>query len=259
MANHLRRAPWRPDPFSGTWHEVKWGTAMKFKACPAGYSVKTHATSAGVDSAAVEFEAIVSVFNNPDAGGDIVRPGAFADTIAAWKSSGDTLPVLWSHRMDDPHYNIGGVAEIEELSAGDERIPEWAHPWVKANGGLWVKAVLDDGPDASPIAKTVATLMRKRRVTQFSFAYDVLSERPTPDGKYNELLKLGLYEVGPTQIGMNELTELGDMKAAEVEQADPPEEPPQSEEDTTIERRPSPALLRLRCDIAAMEHAHTAD
>jgi uncharacterized protein len=244
MGNHPRRDPWRPE--------------MKFKTCPASVSVKSM-PGALAEGQPFEFEAIVSVFNNPDAGGDIVRPRAFIDNIEAWKSSGDTVPVYWSHRMDDPFYNVGGLADWDEVSPGDKRIPENAHPWVKDNGGLWVRGLLDREEHAA-VARQVAYLMSKRRVTQFSFAYDVLAERPTPDGKYNELLKLAVYEVGPTPIGMNELTELGDVKSAEEEQPAPPQEQPPSEQDAnTEERRPSPALLRLRCDLAAMQHEHTAD
>lgn len=211
---------------------------MKYKSCPASFK----APPSMLDGDEPEFEAIVSVFNNPDSVGDVVRPGAFKDSLAAWKQAGDPIPVLWSHRMDDPMYNIGAVKDIEELAPGDERIPEWAHPWVKDNGGLWVKAGLDSGPDSSPIAVQARHLLMKRRVTQFSYAYDVLDERPSKDG-FNELLKLWLYEVSPTQIGANELTELVGAKARArppVKANDDPPSPP---------RRPSPVAIRLRCDL----------
>ena len=211
---------------------------MKYKSSPA----TINATQA--DDEPAEFAAIVSVFNNKDSFGDVVKPGAFLDSIAAWKQSGDQIPVLWSHRMDDPMYNIGAVTVIEELAGGDHRVPAWAHPWVKDNGGLFIRATLDEGPGASPIAVQARALLMKRRVTQFSFAYDVLDERPGKDGT-NELHKLWLYEVSPTQIGMNELTELVGAKAA------PPAAPP-----PPGPRPPTPFAIRLRCDLAAWEATH---
>lgn len=209
---------------------------MKYKTLPASFKAPpVYSTDER------EFEAIVSVFNNVDAGGDIVRPGAFADTIAAWKNRGDPIPVLWSHRMDHPEYNIGAVADIDELAPGDARIPEFASAWIKDNGGLWVRATVD--VDSSPTAAMVWNLLAKRRVTQFSFAYDVLEERAARDG--NELLKLWLYEVGPTPLGMNPLTELLGAKS------DAPPEPP-----VTPTQRTTAADFRLRCDLAALWHAH---
>jgi hypothetical protein len=241
---------------------------MRIKTCPA--SVKSMPSESADDG---EFEAIVSVFNNVDLVGDVVVPGAFADTIAEWKSSGDSLPVLWSHRLDDPHYNIGAVTEIEELSAGDPRIPDWADEWVKANGGLWVKAVIDTDADASPIAKQARRLLKQRRVTQFSYAYDVVDGGPaTKDGEdVFELRKLRLFEVSPTQMGCNDLTELVSAKGmtgnqivaatnlfrAVLDGTNPDGKAATREEPETVKRQESTrsdvASIRLRADLAFME------
>lgn len=215
---------------------------MKYKTLPASF--KAPPTYSAEDR---EFEAIVSVFNNKDLGGDIVRPGAFKDTIAAWQQSGDPIPVLWSHRMDDPEYNIGAVKDIEEVEPGDVRIPEYADPWIQKNGGLWVRASVD--VDHSAKAALIWNLLAKRRVTQFSFAYDVIEELATRDG--NELRKLWLYEVGPTPLGMNPLTELIGAKSDAPDPHTPEPEP------ESPDRKHSPlADVRLRCDIAALWHAH---
>ncbi len=177
---------------------------MKLKQAPARFK------AAGGDDDSGTFEAIVSVFNNVDSYGDVVLPGAFAKSIEDWAASADTLPVLWSHNMSDPTYNIGGVVEIEELGPNDPRIADWADPFVKANGGLWVKGVIDTGDDAGPIAKQALRLLKARRVTQFSYAYEEINSGPiTIDGADAwGLHELKLYEVSPTQIGANELTEL---------------------------------------------------
>jgi len=107
--------------------------------------------------------------------------------------------VLWSHMSHDPEYHIGEVLEAEER-------PE----------GLWVKARIDTEPGTK--AAQVYKLLKGRRVTQFSFAYDV-EEGAWVDQKdgegYYELRKLKLYEVGPTLIGANQSTELLDVKSAD--------------------------------------------
>lgn len=187
---------------------------MRYKNAPA--KLKTHDdTTVSADGT---FEAIVSVFDNPDADNDVVRPGAFKDSIEAWKKLGDPIPVWWSHRMDDPSMNVGQVIDIDELEPGDERIPEWADEWVKAHGGLWVKGRIDTGDDASDKAAATRRLLKERRVTQFSYAYDVVDgsmQTHTKDGgkgSYYEIRKVRLYEVSPTPIGANTLTELVGVK-----------------------------------------------
>lgn len=208
--------------------------SLKTKNLPAHY--------APVEGAG--FEAIVSVFNNRDLGGDIVRKGAFLDSIAAWENSNNPMPVYWSHRLDDPRYCIGEVKEIAEIGPGDERMPDWASNYVKENGGLYVKAELD----AEGIAAQVRHLLTKRRVTQFSYTYDIPTGGARPfeaDGVAStELLKLALHEVGPTPLGMNPLTELLAAKSTE----DPPDPPP--DESVPAKRRHPSALSFLRrCDI----------
>jgi hypothetical protein len=214
---------------------------MKHKSCPV--HVKS-GEGAGDIGASGEFEAIVSVFGNADSWGDVVMPGAFADSLAAWKASPDRMPVYWSHRMDDPRYNIGAVLEAEELAAGDPRIPEWADQHVKDHGGLWVKGQLDTGADF-PIARMAGHLLRERRVSQFSFAYDVMDEVKNANG-HNELRKLWIHEVSPTQVGMNQLTELIGAKS---ETTAPPDDAA-----GVKQYRPNAASIRARCDIAALEH-----
>lgn len=167
---------------------------MFTKAC----DVKVKAV--GVDDELEDgvFEAIVSVFGNVDSYGDRVVKGAFEDTLAEWAASGDPIPVYWSHRMDDPDFNIGHVLEAKET---DE--------------GLWVKAQIDlEGPKAQQVYR----LLKGRRVTQFSFAYDIeaytIVKAADDSDSVWELTKLKLYEVGPTPIGANQETELLSVKSA---------------------------------------------
>lgn len=171
---------------------------MRIKSCPV--RIKAAGEHEGTDDGV--FEAIVAAYN-VDSVGDKILPGAFGDTLDEWKSSGNPIPVLWSHMSHDPDYHIGEVLEAEEREEG-----------------LWVKARIDlDAPKAAQVYK----LLKGRRVTQFSFAYDVLDGGPAKskaDGEEGddsyELRKLRLYEVGPTLIGANQATELLDVKSADV-------------------------------------------
>jgi phage head maturation protease len=197
---------------------------MKHKTMPA---TVTQETDDGV------FEAVVSVFNNRDHGGDIVRPGAFKSSLEHWSRSDAPIPVYWSHRLDDPNMNIGEVLDAEELTGGSKAIPDWANDWVREHGGLYIKAQLDD----FGMGKQVRHLMRKRRVKQFSYTYDVINEQRSKDNQSNELLDVFLHEVGPTPLGMNPLTELISAKHL------PPEVPP---DPTPDPYRPSGAVFLCR-------------
>ncbi|ONK09443.1 HK97 family phage prohead protease [Streptomyces sp. MP131-18] len=164
---------------------------MRLKSCPV--RIKAAGENEGTEDGV--FEAIVAAYNT-DSVGDRIVPGAFAETLAEWKGRGDPIPVLWSHMSADPDYHIGEVLQAEER-------PE----------GLWVKARLD--LDEGSKAAKVYRLLKGRRVTQFSFAYDITegSWVDQKDGEpYYELRRLKLYEVGPTLIGANQATELLDVK-----------------------------------------------
>lgn len=166
------------------------------------------------DDGSGEFEAIVAVFGNVDHQGDRIVEGAFANTLAEWKTSGDPIPVIHSHQWHDLDAHIGEVLDAEELSPGDERLPDS----LKELGGLWIKGQndMDD-----PMAAKAHRLMQRRRLREFSFAYDVREdgEKRGEDG-VNELTDLDLFEVGPTLKGANPATALVGAKAIPTEVLD---------------------------------------
>lgn len=141
-----------------------------------------------------QFIGYASVFGNLDSYGDIVQPGAFAATLAEWESKGDPIPVLWGHDMFDPFSNIGAVLSAEE-----------------DDNGLKVTAQLDL---ESPKAMQVYRLLKGRRVSQMSFAYDVIDAEKQGDG--NHLRELKLYEVSVVPIGANQETEILAVKARQL-------------------------------------------
>lgn len=143
------------------------------------------------------FEALVAVFNNVDSVGDRILPGAFAKTLQKWQGTGDPIPVIWSHKHDDPMAHIGTVQPSD---------------MVETDRGLVVRGRLDIADN--PMAKQVHRLMKQRALKEFSFGYRVPKggEKRAKDGA-NELSEIDLIEVGPTLKGANPATELHAVKS----------------------------------------------
>ncbi|WP_052062109.1 HK97 family phage prohead protease [Rhodococcoides fascians] len=175
-------------------------------------AIKAAGESDGLKAGQVRM--LVSVFGNVDSYGDVVMPGAFAKSLADWAAKGDPIPFIWSHQWGDPFSHIGAVDSASEVEAT-----------ATSPAGLEVVATLDvegDDPENSK-ARKVYQLLKGRRVTQASFAYDTLDaemvEREAEDGgKYYvyELRELAILEVGPTLLGANRDTELLEAKSREV-------------------------------------------
>lgn len=153
------------------------------------------------------FEAVVAVFNNVDLVGDRIIPGAFAKSLSRWATSGDPIPVLWSHQWDNLDAHVGSVLEAAELYPGDQRLPDELNDL----GGLWVKARMDIEEE---FPARLWKRMKTRRIKEFSFAYDVMpgGERRAGDGA-NDLVDLDVIEVGPCLKGINTATSLIDVKS----------------------------------------------
>lgn len=147
-----------------------------------------------------QVEALVSAFGNVDHIGDRVVPGAFTKTIKEWKTSGDPIPVIFSHDWDDVWSHIGVVDDLEEVDRG-------------------LKATYTLDIDDNPVAKQVYKLLKRRSLKEHSFGYRIRDERTAKDGA-NELLDVELLELGPTLKGMNEATELLAVKSALEQIAD---------------------------------------
>jgi HK97 family phage prohead protease len=149
------------------------------------------------------FEAIVAVFNNVDFGGDRIAPGFFSKSLDAWRSTGDPIPVIFSHQWDnlDAHVGTANPDDVAELAPGDPLLPDS----LKELGGLYVKATMDIG---QPFAGRLWEKMSSRAIKEFSFAYDVTKAKPGTHGATLELLEGDLIEVGPTLKGMNPATAL---------------------------------------------------
>lgn len=131
-----------------------------------------------------EFEGYGSVFGVKDHGWDIVMPGAFADSLTAWKAKGKFPPVLWQHDTREP---IGPHTDMYEDEKG-----------LFCRGRLLI--------DADPVAKRAHAHMKAGSVTGLSIGYTL------PEGGYEWsrekqaylLHKVDLWEVSVVTFAMNE-------------------------------------------------------
>lgn len=144
-----------------------------------------------------EFIAYASIFGNVDSAGDVVQPGAFAKSIEAWAKSGNTLPILYGHDAKNPHMNVGGVVTMVEDDRG-----------LKVHG----KFDLDTETGAQ-----IYRLVKGRRLSQLSFAYDEIRTRPVKGdprlGNYKSLDELHVHEISLVPIGANRQTAVVAVKA----------------------------------------------
>lgn len=142
-----------------------------------------------------QFTGYASVFDNKDSYGDVIRKGAFLESLAAYGAKGSGIPCYWSHQMSNPLMCIGETVEAHE----DDR-------------GLFVKVQLDLDTE---MGAQVHRLIKAGRVNQMSFAYDIEDYAFAHDdelGEYFELRKLKIHEVSVVQVGANQETELLDVK-----------------------------------------------
>ena len=109
----------------------------------------------------VRFAGYAAVFDRVDRGGDIVRPGAFAEAL---KAAGE-VPLLWQHKAG------AVIGRIEHLSE-DKR------------GLRVIGTVVDDRAGA---------LLGRRKVNGLSFGYRVREAKSS--GGQRELVSLDLVEV----------------------------------------------------------------
>lgn len=166
---------------------------MKTKSFNA--NVKAVGTADGLGDG--QFTALVAVFGNKDHGGDVIVPGAFAESLQDWEASGDAIPAIWSHQWSDPFAHIG-----------------WSLSAAETADGLLVTAQLDL---ENPTALQTYKLLKQRRVKEFSFGYDVVDGGyvTQDEDEFFELRKLNLIEFGPTLKGMNPETQLLGTKSDE--------------------------------------------
>lgn len=115
---------------------------------------------------ALRFAGYAALFDKRDAGRDVIRPGAFARTLAE-RAAANPLPLFWQHRPDQ---RIGWIEQVAE----DTR-------------GLRVVASIDNPEGAAALA------LKRGTVSGLSFGYR--ARRFTRDAMGRDLTDLDLFEV----------------------------------------------------------------
>jgi HK97 family phage prohead protease len=140
-----------------------------------------------------ELEGYVSVFGNVDQGGDVVLPGAFANTLRYWSKQAQPMPLIADHELSTEGV-IGSVHNAKEDTTG-----------------LRIKARFSSDPKA----QSVRTKMIEGHVKGLSFTYEAVKHHlGTVAGKSVRFLQeVKIFEATVTPFPMNTLA-IGSAKAA---------------------------------------------
>lgn len=150
-------------------------------------------------------EAVVSVFNNVDAIGDRIRPGAFTRSLARKLPKG-----VWGHDWETP---VAKTLEARELLAGDTLLPQS----LAELGGLYIKAQFNLSTQRG---REAFSDIEFGIVDEFSIGYRVKDAAFDEETGIYELLEIELYEWSPVLVGMNPATALISCKGQPFPGAD---------------------------------------
>lgn len=139
------------------------------------------------------FSGYGSVFNVEDSYGDVVVPGAFADSLAAHQAKGRMPAMLWQHRSAEP---IGIYTAMVEDTIG-----------LKVEGQLALKTAR--GAEAHE-------LMKMGALTGLSIGYMVREESYDRVTGINTLKKVDLWEVSPVTFPANDPARIQTVKSIEL-------------------------------------------
>jgi len=140
------------------------------------------------------FEGYASVFNNKDLGNDVIRKGAFADTLM--NKTPKQIKLLYQHKTDEP---IGVVDSIEE-----------------DNKGLKIKGRLALGTQRG---KEVYEFMKMGALDSMSIGYRINQDGYKYDDKNKRRIikSVDLMEVSMVTFPMNPKATISKVKNADIE------------------------------------------
>lgn len=133
-----------------------------------------------------------SVFGNVDSYQEIVAPGAFTESLAAWKDAGKLPPVLWQHRAGEP---IGPYLELRE-----------------DGHGLWAKGQLL--VDDVQRAKEARALMKAKAVNGLSIGFVTRADSYDKVTGIRTLTKVDLWEISVVTFPANPAAQISNVKSA---------------------------------------------
>lgn len=131
----------------------------------------------------VRFAGYASIFDKLDRGGDVVRPGAFKDSLKLAPS----VPLLWQHQSGKV---VGTIERLQE----DGR-------------GLQVIGRLKD----NELGRLLGRELRRGALTGLSFGYRV--EAAQHRGRYREIARVELLEVSLVRHPMQPLARIHKIAA----------------------------------------------
>lgn len=133
-----------------------------------------------------------SVFGNVDSYDEIVAPGAFAESLAAWKASSKLPPVLWQHRSGEP---VGPHLEMSEDTHG-----------LFLKGQLLV--------DDVQRAREARALMKAKAVNGLSIGFVPREDSYDRVTGIRTLKKVDLWEVSIVTFPANPQAQIANVKSA---------------------------------------------
>lgn len=137
-----------------------------------------------------EFTGYASVFDTVDFYRDVVRPGAFRESLADWKKKGKFPPILWQHMSAQP---LGPHLDMYE----DEK-------------GLYVHGRLLVGEIEK--AREAHALLKAQVISGMSIGFNVPEDGASYDGKTN------VWNLNRIQIWENSLVTFPANEDAQVEE-----------------------------------------
>lgn len=132
-----------------------------------------------------------SVFGVKDSYGEVVAPGAFAESLAEIAAKGRPVPVLWQHRSGQP---IGVYKSLSEDGVG-----------LKVEGMLLSQDVAQ--------AREAHALMKAGAVSGLSIGYYVRADSFDQKTKIRTLTKLDLVEVSLVTFPANDEARVDAIKS----------------------------------------------
>ena len=130
-----------------------------------------------------------SVFGVRDQQGDIVEPGAFAATLAAWQAKGKLPAMLWQH---DPNQPIGRWTAMHEDARG-----------LKVSGVLNLNVAK---------GREVHEMLKAGDIDGLSIGYVSKKHSFRPDRRTRHLAEVHLFEISVVTIASNPDALIGETK-----------------------------------------------
>lgn len=129
----------------------------------------------------------------PDSYGDVIAPGAFADTLVNHKRAGTMPLMLWGHQSSE--LPIGNWVDMAEDGKG-----------------LWLKGEIDID---DPVGQRVHKALKRKSVRGLSIGFETLEKSQDPKRPGVRVLeKLDLWEVSVVNFPANRRSLVTGVKAA---------------------------------------------